>query len=253
MSRKTNVKRLYQQVAAELRRHIGEGRFPVGSRLPAERELASMFGVSRPTIREAVIALELEGLVVVRTGSGVYVQEAAPEEDGVDDLDVGPFELTEARALFESETAALAATLITDEEIERLEAAIAAMEKENLENVSGENADREFHLIIARATRNSAIAAVIEDLWEARERSVLTRRMYEHVRRTGVKPAIADHREILEALRARDAQRARLAMRTHLTRVIDAILEATEIEAVEEARRRVSANRERYSIANRIG
>lgn len=256
MNEAEKPKRLYQQVAIKLRRLVDDQDFPVGSRLPAERELALMFGVSRPTIREAVIALELEGLVEVRTGSGVYVlrsDPSDPEKDAVADMDVGPFELTEARALFEPEAAALAATLITDEEIKSLEVAVDAMARENKDNVTGENADHDFHMIIARATRNSAIASVIDDLFVARERSFLSRNIYEYVRKTGQQPAIEDHRAILEALRSRDPQASRLAMRSHLMGVIENILLATEVEAVEEIKRKVKADRERFSRAHQIG
>ncbi len=104
--------RLYQQVAEKLLELIETGNYTVGKRLPAERELASMFGVSRPTIREAVIALEIENFVEVRTGSGVYVLEKQRDNSGMSEKDIGPFELTEARALFEGETAALAAATL---------------------------------------------------------------------------------------------------------------------------------------------
>ena len=87
------VQRLYQQVVEQLLELIKREKYTVGMRLPAERELASMFKVSRPTIREAVIALELEGVVEVRIGSGVYVLEKAPDKNKFSDKDLGPFEL----------------------------------------------------------------------------------------------------------------------------------------------------------------
>ena len=112
--------RLYQQVAEKLVALIESEKYTVGMRLPAERDLAAMFNVSRPTIREAVIALELENFVEVRMGSGVYIIENTKGKSRFSDKDVGPFELTEARALFEGEAAALAATMITDEELAEL-------------------------------------------------------------------------------------------------------------------------------------
>jgi len=253
MNKSVKTRRLYQEVAARLVQLIEERAYAVGSRLPSERELATMFGVSRPTMREAVIALELGGRVEVRTGSGVYVLKPADDKQSIFDMDVGQFELTEARALFESEAAALAATLITDEEIAALETAIEAMQKENENHISGETADHDFHMIIARATRNSAIASVIDDLWNARDESYLARNMYEIGRNSGIIPAVDDHRVILEALRARDPQAARLAMRSHLMNVIEEILLATEAEAVEEAKRKVGVNRKRYLMAKNIG
>lgn len=240
--------RLYQQVAEKLIALIGSEKYAVGMRLPAERDLATMLSVSRPTIREAVVALELEGYVEVRMGSGVYIVEHSEGKNRFSDKDVGPFELTEARALFEGEAAALAATMITDEELAQLAETLNEMACENKNDMdTHEAADKRFHMIIARATNNSAISSVIEELWDERERSTLTRRMYQTVRDSGVKPSVEEHREIYEALKAHNAQTARALMREHLMRVIDAILEATEIEAVEAARKQVIKSRERFS------
>jgi DNA-binding FadR family transcriptional regulator len=222
-------------------------------RLPAERDLTAMFNVSRPTIREAVIALELESIVEVRMGSGVYVIENRKGKCRFSDKDVGPFELTEARALFEGEAAALAATMITDEELVSLAETLDEMACENNNDMdTHEAADKKFHMIIAQATNNSAITSVIEDLWDERERSTLTKRMYEKVRNSGVKPSVDEHREVYEALKAHDAQAARSLMRSHLMRVIDGILKATEIEAVEAARNQTIKTRERFSKISKL-
>lgn len=246
------AKRLYRIVAEGLLEFITSGQYSVGDRLPAERELAARFNVSRPTMREAVIALEISGHVEVRKGSGVYVVQNESTSTISPDLNVGPFEMTEARMLIESETAGLAASIISDEELEQLALTIEKMQKENDTGVNGELADREFHLIIARATRNSAIVAIIEDLWDLREKSKLTRNMYKWVRLTGVKPSIDEHFAILRALQAKDAVAARTAMRNHLSRVIDTLLLATEIEAVEEVKKQISKDRQRYTQSRRI-
>ena len=241
------VPRLYQQVAEKLIEWIDAGKYGVGTRLPAERELAGMFSVSRPTIREAIIALELQNFVEVRTGSGVYVLENKREVNRFSDQDIGPFELTEARVLFEGEAAALAATMITEDELDALASTLDEMLEENaVDDKSHENADKKFHMIIARATRNSAIESVLVGLWDAREYSPLTQRMYQKARNKGVKPSVEEHREIYNALKARDPKAARDATRGHLLRVIDSILEATEIEAVEAARKEVTKNRVRF-------
>ena len=102
--------RLYRQIADQLRSLIGNGEFTVGARLPAERDLARQFGVSRPSVREALIALEVEGWVEVRTGSGVYVQDRAQRKaERLPGTEWGPLELIRARRVVEGETAALAA------------------------------------------------------------------------------------------------------------------------------------------------
>ena len=103
-------RRLYRQIADQLRTLIHAGEFAVGARLPPERDLAAQLGVSRPSVREALIALEVEGLVEVRMGSGIYVlaREAAASAPRVDTA-YGPFEIIRARLVVECELAALAA------------------------------------------------------------------------------------------------------------------------------------------------
>ncbi len=239
-------RRLYRRVADQLAERIASGTYGLGDRLPAEREIAREFGISRPTAREAIIALELQRLVEVRIGSGVYVAARPSALDPPPTADVGPFEIMEARRLIEGESAALAATVITDEQLADLEKLVAAMEDENARNVWGESADRRFHIAIAEATQNSAMAAVVSQLWEMRERSPLSQRLLLMVRLKGVQPVIDEHRNIVNALRARDPKLARHAMRQHLARVIEGLLEATEFEEVEKARAQIEAKRSRF-------
>jgi GntR family transcriptional repressor for pyruvate dehydrogenase complex len=240
--------RLYKRVADELRAAIVAGTYPPGRRLPAERELAEMYNVSRPTVREAVIALELQGLVEVRVGAGVFVLEttAAERTRGGPELTIGPFELMEARKIIESETAALAATLIDDEQLERLERIIDRMEEENRLDIQGESADHQFHVAIAESTGNSALAAVIDNLWVIRETSPMMINVMEKARSKGVKPMVDEHRKIVAALRKHDPAAARAAMQGHLTRVIDELLQATETEAMQKIQTEIAARRQRF-------
>lgn len=244
-------RRLYAQVAQTLARQIAQGDYPVGARLPSERDIATATGVSRPTVREAILALELDGLVEVRTGSGVYVAARVPAKAKADTTDFGPFEILEARSLIEGEACALAAMLIDDAGVDRLAAMVEAMERENDRDVAlSEEIDRRFHLGIAEATQNSALVAAVEMLWIARARSPQYRLLSQKVRRAGIKPRAGEHHAIIAALRNRDPHTARAAMRDHLRRVIDALLQATESEAVEQAieqaRATVAATRQRY-------
>src|ERR1700676_2482306 len=137
MSTPIDARKLYRQVADAIMASIESGEYARGARLPSERDLAASFKVSRPTIREAMIALEIRGLVESRHGSGIYITEHPPAQIGADDLDIGAFELTEARRLFEGEAAALAATTITDEQLVEIEAIIADMVKENNRKQTG--------------------------------------------------------------------------------------------------------------------
>lgn len=240
--------RLYQELARKLMGELASGRYAVGDRLPAERELAAEYEVSRPTVREAIIALEVQGLVEVKVGSGAYVLRL-PGKEEVPGFNITGFELTEARLLIEGEAAALAATQINDEELAELDGLVRAIARENLSAGGSEEADRAFHLAIARATRNTAILDSIEHLWELRRTSPESAQLLALARTANIKPVVDEHSAILKALRDRDGNAARSAMRAHLSAVLDSLLFATEEKAVEEARRAVAAKRNRYSSA----
>ena len=240
--------RLYQDLARIFLGELVAGKYAVGTRMPAERELAAKYEVSRPTVREAIIALEVQGIVEVRVGSGAYVRRIPGNED-LPGFNISAFELTEARLMFEGEAAALAATQITDAEISEIALLVEAIAQENNDPRGTDMADRAFHLAIAKATRNSAISDAIERLWDLRATSPEAALLHEKARTANIKPVVDEHSAILEALRARDPAAARAAMRNHLAQVIDSLLFATEERQIEEARRAVRAKRERYARA----
>ncbi len=242
--------RLYERVAHDLSGKIAGGLYGLGQRLPSERDLAQAYAVSRPTIREAIIALELDGLVEVRLGSGVYVTARLPRGGKAGEMDIGPFELLEARRAIEGESCALAAALISDAELDELQDLVAEMQAENARDVvMSEDADRRFHMTIARASQNSAMVAAVEMLWDARARSPQTQSLSVKAHAAGVIPRIDEHAAILEALRTRSPDEARRAMRDHLTRVLDSLLAATEVQELEQARARIAAERKRYGAS----
>lgn len=239
---RTNGK-LYKRVANGICEAIDSGEFPVGSRLPTERELTERFDVSRPTVREAVIALEMRGIVEARRNLGIFVAE--PPEPSSNELDIGAFELAEARRLIEGETAALAATMIGTTELAQLDGALTGMADENKD--TAEAADREFHMVIARATGNGALINTVNNLWDARERSPLARHIFEAARDHSLAPQIEEHRAIVAALRDHDPAAARTAMREHLDRVIDHLLHATERKEFEHAQLQAKERRDRIA------
>ncbi|MEY4671795.1 MAG: hypothetical protein RLZZ415_1674 [Pseudomonadota bacterium] len=240
--------RLYQDLARNLMEELASGQYPVGARLPAERELAIKYNVSRPTVREAIIALEVQGLVEVKVGSGAYVRRLPGKED-LPGFNITAFELTEARLLFEGEAAALAATQASDEELVEIERLVEEIARENQRADGAERSDREFHLAIARATRNTAIYQAIEHLWDLRAASPEAALLHEKARTANIKPVVDEHTAILDALRARDGNAARAAMRAHLAQVIESLLFATEERQIEEARKAAQAKRARYTQA----
>lgn len=219
--------RLYQDLARKIVAELIAGKYPVGSRLPAERELAAMYEVSRPTVREAVIALEVQGLVEVRIGSGAYVVRL-PQEEDMPGAGLSAFELTEARLLIEGEAAALAATQASAADIAEIAALLDAIASENRDPAGAERADRAFHLAIARATGNGAIAGAVESLWDLRESSAEAALLHAKARTANIKPVVEEHTAVLEAIRARDPGAARDAMRGHLNAVIETLLFDTD-------------------------
>jgi GntR family transcriptional repressor for pyruvate dehydrogenase complex len=222
------VQRLYLQVAQQLQELIANRVFRSGDRLPSERDLAGQFAVSRPTIREAMIALEIAGVVEVRSGSGVYVLDTSDKPGKLaDNQGPGPFEILEARRIIEGEACALAAERISEEQLVQLQQLLAEMEQENRREDTTEKADEQFHCTIAEAAGNSALSATIAWLWQLRNESEISTHFHQRVRQEGSRPIVADHRAILDALQQRDPEAARQAMAHHLQRVIDNLLDVT--------------------------
>ncbi|CAM3965786.1 MULTISPECIES: FadR/GntR family transcriptional regulator [Pseudoalteromonas] len=213
--------RLYVKVAAQLSKLVSDGVILPGDRLPSERELAEKLNVSRPTIREAMIALELSGIVEIRTGSGIYVNEKKPFI-ATEDKGIGPFDILQIRGIIESQACALAVEHITDEQIKQLKDTILEMEEEEKRPDSSEKADWKFHSIIAEATQNSAITSVVNWLWELRGKSDLSAAFAQRLRAEGVHPSIQDHKDIVDALEKRNAKKAEQAMKKHLENATEA-------------------------------
>lgn len=207
--------RLYIKVAEQLRSLIDNDYFKVGDRFPAERALAEKLGVSRPTIREAMIALELSGLVEIRTGSGIYVINKEPKkESGLVGSGIGPHEILEMRYILEPEICALAATRVSDEQIKNLNAVIKEMEVPNISAESFELADNKLHLAIAEACQNEAMKESIQWLWKLRTESIFTNCIIEAINKQG--PCIEEHKKIVLAISQKNPERARVAMKNHL-------------------------------------
>jgi DNA-binding FadR family transcriptional regulator len=237
--------RLYQRLAGMLFAQLSSGRYAIGDRLPAERELSLEHNVSRPAVREALIALEVQGYIDVRVGSGAFVRKL-PGQNDRPGFAITAFELTEARIIFEGEAAALAAIHISDDELQQLAMLVDQIDQENLLPNVTENADRDFHFVIAKATRNMAIQLAIEGFWRVRATSPECALLHNKARSAKVRPVVAEHSAILEALRAHDSAASRGAMRAHLFAVMDHLLFTTEERAVEEARKSVASHRARY-------
>jgi len=214
--------RLYRQIADRIGTLITRGEFAPGTRLPPERDLAAQLQVSRTSVREALIALELGGLIDIRMGSGVYVKAQGPlARTGLSlrpGNDTGPFEQLRARWLIEGETASLAAKNASAADVK----ALREMNRKLLGSKTQDRVppDRQFHVKIAEASGNSALALVVDFLWQLREGP-----LFEQIERYFHTPAlfrqtVDDHTAIVDAIAAHDPAAARKAMRAHLNRVM---------------------------------
>ena len=162
------AQRLYQHVAEQIGSLIHAGEFRDGDRLPPERELAKQLGVSRPVVREAMIALEIAGLVDVRGGAGAFVKRARTDAGSLRaaaDPGPGPFDLIAARQLLEGEIAFTAATKVTAANLHSLTEAIDRMRADIEAGRDTRQSDRLFHLRVAELTGNAVLSGLVDGLW----------------------------------------------------------------------------------------
>jgi GntR family uxuAB operon transcriptional repressor len=231
-------KRLYQKIGMVLLNQIESGAYHLGDRLPPERDIAEELDVSRSVVREAIIMLELQGLVEVRKGSGVYVIKlpVAKEEDNalvVDSRysDVGPFELLQARQVLESQIVSFAALNVTKNDIAKLRQSLDK-ERESLETGKVDyDGDRLFHLTIAEASQNSVLSDIILDLWQRREESSMWQQLHTRIVNDDYRYKwLDDHERILLALQRRDPDGAREAMWQHIENVKQTLFELSDVD-----------------------
>lgn len=213
--------RLYRRIAEQLRSLIAKGEFQPGSRLPAERDLARQLGVSRPTVREALIALEVEDVVDVRTGSGIYVVQpgtraGAKAPAPYDPAEWGPLELMRARELVEGEVAALAARNAKRAQLAPIAGALDQMHEQAAAGIAPRAGDQAFHTAVAQACGNEVLRDTVQGYWQARS-GPLFERLGDHFESPkSWKAALVEHAAVLEAIRAHDPAAARTAMQSHL-------------------------------------
>ncbi len=215
------TQRLYQQAAEQIGDLIRRREIGAGQRLPSERDLARQLGVSRPVVREAMIALEIAGLVDIKTGSGIYVRNAVSQSiRPALTFDVGPspFEVIAVRKMLEPEVAFVAASSRSAIDLDRIGEALELMKRSIDTRSDFTAADRLFHTRIATATRNTVLISIVDQLWAHILRPLFSN-LHAH---TGLakhhRAALAQHATILQALRKRDGPAARDAMSAHVTK-----------------------------------
>ena len=219
--------RLYRRIADLLETRIDQGLFPAGTFLPSERELAEQLAVSRTSVREALIALEVTGRVAIRQGHGVQVLSGAQRPTALNsyEADIGPIQIIEARRVIEPRVAELAAANHMQDNLDSMRAAMRI--QDSAKSATSENyreGDRLFHVEIARASGNPAFEVVVAKLWEYR-----TKPLFERFEKMLVGPdrpreTAEEHQAIFEAIAAGDATAAGRTMKQHLDAVLSAFI-----------------------------
>lgn len=229
-------KKPYQEIGEDLRAQIVQGRYPPGSRLPPERNIAETYGVSRTIVREALLMLELQGTVDIRQGSGVYVMRVPCEEENEEERllnsDAGPFEILQARQLLESNIAAFAARMATRADIDNLRRIIEQEQRAIATNDTSQDNSKMFHLVLAGASQNQMLLMTVENIWHQMDVNPLWQQFNAHIAsRTYRLKWLGDRQTILAALRRRDVMGAWQAMWQHLENVKNSLLELSDEDA----------------------
>jgi GntR family transcriptional regulator, transcriptional repressor for pyruvate dehydrogenase complex len=217
-----HIDRLYEQVAEQIEKKIINEALKPGDRLPSERLLAKRLGVSRPVIREATRVLAVRGLVESRQGSGTYIKEISSEsaskpierylrlKDKINSFS----NLHEIRKTLEIDIAGYAAERATEEDIKLLEKAIIDQEESKDDPEKFTQADHKYHAVLASATHNDLYLLLLSPITDI----MLDFRMAAYISdpKNSIQGALTFHSQILEKIKARDANGARQAMREHL-------------------------------------
>lgn len=225
MYKQVRTSRLYEQIVQQIEASIVKGDLRPGDQLPAERELAQRFGVSRTAVREAVKALREKGLVEAYSGRGTFITDGTTQAVRQSlDLMVkigqpeGSTHLAEVRAILEPEIAALAAVRIQDAELTTMREAVAAMDRAGAKDPELYiEADLDFHLALAEGAANPLILSLLDSI------VALLREQRLRIFRVpgGPERGQIHHKRILDAVERRDSEKAREAMRAHLSQVRD--------------------------------
>ena len=216
--------RLYEQIVQQIKESIVNGSLKPGDQLPAERELAQRFGVSRTAVREAVKALREKGLVEAYSGRGTFITDGTTQAVRQSlDLMVkigqpeGSAHLADVRAILEPEIAALAAARIQESELATMREAVAVMDRAGQDPDAYIEADLDFHLALAEGAANPLILSLLDSIVGLLREQRL--RIFKVP--GGPERGQIHHKRILEAVERHDAEGARNAMRAHLEQVRD--------------------------------
>ena len=213
--------RLYIHISQQIKQYLLDNNFQEGDRLPSETELSREFEVSRATVREAIVALEVGGVLAVKRNVGAIVQKLS-EEVPLHTMisEAGPFEQVQVRTLLEPQAAYLAALNRSEKQCQLMEDAIKMMVNENKAGFESQDGDMQFHMLIAKASNHSLLGSHIESLWEMRQNGQLWQQLQLSVDVSTMRTrAVFEHMKILEAIRSKKPENAKQLMLDHLSSV----------------------------------
>jgi GntR family transcriptional repressor for pyruvate dehydrogenase complex len=223
---KITRRKIYEEIAGQIKSQIVKGGLKPGERLPSTKELTESYGVGRSTVREALSALKAWGLIDIRHGEGCYVKEADISEIGKPDFQTlimnkqTILDLIEARKALEAANAALAAEKRTERDLTDLSAILLRMETNLGNETEGELADIQFHMALAKATQNSIMERLLETISGHMETAIReTRRLQMYSDRQESELLWREHKAIYEAVREQNAGEAQERMKKHLLHV----------------------------------
>ncbi|MCM3790236.1 FadR family transcriptional regulator [Domibacillus indicus] len=217
-------KKLYIQIYNQILAEIQAGSFKVGDKLPSERELCAQFGVSRAPVRQALSALEMNGIIYSRQGEGVFVKSTHITNGSSQSLEsVSPEDIVEARMNIEPLIIKFAALRATDEDIEELKQTIKKMEEETRSGIYVPETDEQLHMGIAKASHNdlfitfmSSITSAMkqQEMWQFIRDRTVTRSDYQEVN-------FQEHKLLIQAIEDRNEKEAVERMTTHMQNLYD--------------------------------
>ncbi|MEP6342187.1 MAG: FCD domain-containing protein [Maricaulaceae bacterium] len=238
---------VYQKTVRDIMKLIDSGVCALEGRLPATRDLALQLGVSRTVVREALIALQAQDILIIKPRSGAYIVNK-PKLNSQGLPQIKSFELAEAHALIAVECAAMAVSMITEDMTLEMETYIPIMSGRTQDDMSPLRAYVEFHTVIAKATQNEVIITMMETMWKKRKESC----MLENISVSNLSQFEDDHIAILDALKNKDSAYVKAAMKAHFSHVMEALIIASEKEAYEKIKNRASETRSRFLLVSQF-
>jgi GntR family transcriptional repressor for pyruvate dehydrogenase complex len=219
---KMTTVRIYERIADHIKQKILDGTLKPGDRLPSDKELCQLYSVGRSTIREALSALKIMGLIETRQGEGSTVCKVDPDDVRMPDFsgfllsDETILELMEARKLLEISNVEVAANKRSDQDIEKFKQIIDQMEINLLNDEESEKEDMLFHHTIAVATHNNIMVKLLDTISEQMEKAMREIRRLGFINTTSAKRVLLEHKNIYEAIREQDIEKAQKSMKDHL-------------------------------------